>query len=84
MMLHKTFVPLHSVINFTEQSPYRETDGCSAIKDIPLLSCNPKIHYRVHKSPTQDLDLSQLNPVQTSTPNLFKSILILLGEDYRL
>jgi hypothetical protein len=33
---------------------------------------NPKVHYRVHKSPSLDLNSSHLNPVQTLIPCFFK------------
>jgi hypothetical protein len=40
--------------NSMQQSPW-EADSRSAIKKFPCLLWNPKIHYRIHKSPTIDL-----------------------------
>jgi hypothetical protein len=50
------------------QSPFWETDSCSAGQEIPRLLWNPNVHYRVHKSPSLDLVLNQFNPADTLTP----------------
>jgi hypothetical protein len=41
----------HELTNFMELSPSSEAVSCAATKEIPKILCNPKVHYRVHKSP---------------------------------
>jgi hypothetical protein len=51
----------------TEQRPSWKTDGFSA-GQIPHLSRNLKVHYRVHKTMPLDPNLSQMTPVHIFPP----------------
>jgi hypothetical protein len=55
-----------------EQSPSWEANRFSASQEIPSISWNPKVHYRVHKCPPPVPILSQLDPVHTTTSYFLK------------
>jgi hypothetical protein len=49
-----------------------EADNRSASPEVSRCVCNPRFHYRVYKSPPLDPVHSQLNPICTFTPYIFK------------
>jgi len=70
-------------INSMEQSPSWEANSRLAGQEIFLVSFNPKVHYRVHKSlPLVCLD--QLNPSHGLTSYFFLRSILILSYHLRL
>ena len=55
-----------------EQSSIREPNRSSASEDIFRILLNPKVHYRIHKSPPQGPVLGQITPNHGLPSHLFK------------
>jgi hypothetical protein len=56
-----------------------EAAGRLATEELPKIFCNPKVHYRVHKTPPLFPMLNRMNPVHT-TPSYFSKIRYIVKE----
>jgi hypothetical protein len=70
---HRKLSQTHSLM---ELSPSWEAANYAGTEELFSILWNPKVHFRVHKSPALVPILRQINPIHTSSSYL-KSILIL-------
>jgi hypothetical protein len=59
-------------VTLTVLSPSWGAANCAATQELPSILCNPKVLYRVHKSPALVPILSHINPIHTIPSYLSK------------
>ena len=62
----------HSLTYSTVRSPSWAANRFAASQEIPLISRNPKVHYRTHKRPPTVSILGQPNPVHIPTSHILE------------
>ena len=75
--LANVFTYLLAYLNTPSNSLPSEVNPFSASQEIPPILRNPKVRYRVYKSPPPFPVLSQIDPVHDPQPTSWRSILIL-------
>ena len=66
------FVAIYFLTHSMVQSPSWEANWFAASQEIPLISRNPKVHYRTHKRLPAVSILGQPNPVHIPTSHLLE------------
>jgi hypothetical protein len=62
------FPKANSCTNSMKKNPSWKANSHSASQNFPCLLCNPKVRYRVHKSPSIVPILDQMHPAHTFPP----------------
>jgi len=68
---------IYLLVHSMKQSPSWEAHQFSANEEIPGISWNPKVHYRIHMCPKPVSILSQIEPVDAPHLTSWRSNLIL-------